>query len=913
VSVECSVSEQTLTDSDANGGNYGPNESYTITLCAVGGNSVTVYADTDVGSLWDVQDGDNLSFFDGLDASAPPLGTFNTVNQPGGFQVTSSLDNPTGCVTAVFTSDGATEGAGFSATVVCVQQWQPYTVSITADPPALPTDTDYVDVCLGDTVRFFAIGDYPYNQAGPGGYNQNNENINFKWVLGDGSSFEGIGYDTLVYVFNQRAGYNIYLTATDTVGQMQYFKTRVRVGTIPLFDGTYADNDTICLGETTVIHGGATPVEGHFLAGGTFGEQLYLPDGNGASYETTITISGFPPNQNIVNASDLQQICMNMEHSFLGDLDMSIICPNGQSVLLKEFPGGGGTYLGGAIDNNSGPGTGADYCFSMSAVWGTMVAENNAGNWVTAGTPAGNSMTPGTYTPFEDFSQLIGCPINGDWTIQITDNQSIDDGYIFSWSLYFDASINPAIESYTPTITDQDWMPNPTIVSTNGSDITVQPGQAGNFSYTFWVEDDFGCTYDTTITLNVVPNLTSFADASVCALTYDLEAAVYPIVGLWTGTGPGSISFSPNDTTQSPSVTVTEPGPYTFIYESDYCGQKDTMEVFFRLTPQDVVFNDTIICPGDTLTFDALNVEVGPDYLWTPGGSTGQTFSLNNIQQSTQVSVSISNECGTADGSADITVNIVDIATSIEVCLGTDASLNANNVLTGGVWSYEGPGDVTFSPDANAEVATASATVEGSYTFTFTDNYCAREISRDVAYAPIPTVDITVDTNRICWEDQLLFVANTNTNFLDEFYWSPNAVNGDSLLITGNDNSTFISTDPTDSTQAQITVTVSNFCGTETESYDFEIIDCTLIIPNVFNPNADNVDNRTFHIAGLDLHPGNHVIIYDRWGIFTYEADNYHLAEWKGENASDGVYYYIITRNGYDAQTGYVHLVGSAQ
>lgn len=898
-----------ITDSDVNGGNYGPNENFSITVCPGSTNGVSISVDL-VEETWDVDGSDFVTVFDGENLFSPVLGVYNSVTDFQGFTTQTTQSNITGCMTIQFVTDGAGEGAGFTLELDCYTVFQPFDVAIVSTPPALPTDSGYVDICLNESVQFTAACTFPFSGNS---YNQNPENSLFRWEFGDGSFEEGLGLDTVTHVFDIEAGFNIYLTVIDTMGFPIFTTSRVRVSTTPLFDGTYAEADTICLGETTIIHGVATPVQGTFYSGGSFGESVFLPDGSGASYETSILITGFPPGQEIQAVTDIVDICLNMEHSYLGDLLLEITCPNGQNVILKQYPGGGGTYLGGANDAGGGPGVGEDYCFSMSATWGTMLQENAAGNFVIAGNVPNNSLTPGTYQPFESFTGLIGCPINGPWTIQVTDNLLSDDGNIFEWSVNFNPAINPAIEVYTPTFDVEAWAIDPTIISTVGTDITVQPTQAGNNSYTLSVTDNFGCTYDTTITINVVPNLTSFSDASVCALTTDLEAAVYPIVGQWSATGPGGIVFSPNDTTQSPAVTVDEPGLYTFIYESDYCGQKDTMEVFFRLTPQDVVFNDTTICPGDTLSFDALNVEVGPDYLWTPGNSIGQTFTLENIQQSTTVTVSISNECGEAEGTADITVNLIEVATSIEVCLGTEASLNANNVLTGGTWSYDGPGTVTFDPDANADNVAASASVEGDYTFTFTDNYCNRTFDREVTYAPIPTVDIAVDTNRICWEDQLLFVATSNTNFLDEFYWSPNDVNGDSLVVSGSDNSTFISIDPNDSTQARISVTVSNFCGTETENYDFEIVDCTLIIPNVFNPNADNPDNRTFHIAGLDLHPDNHVIIYDRWGIFTYEADNYHMAEWKGENASDGVYYYIITRGGYEAQTGYVHLVGSAQ
>ena len=49
------------------------------------------------------------------------------------------------------------------------------------------------------------------------------------------------------------------------------------------------------------------------------------------------------------------------------------------------------------------------------------------------------------YTPEGDLCDLVGCPLNGTWTISILDNLAIDNGYIFEWGLNF----NPHIPGVT--------------------------------------------------------------------------------------------------------------------------------------------------------------------------------------------------------------------------------------------------------------------------------------------------------------------------------------------------------------------------------------------------------------------------------------------------------------------------------
>ncbi|MBT8324245.1 MAG: hypothetical protein KJO96_03015, partial [Winogradskyella sp.] len=189
--------------------------------------------------------------------------------------------------------------------------------------------------------------------------------------------------------------------------------------------------------------------------------------------------------------------------SYSGDLDIFIISPNGQQSQLFD-QAGGGTYWGGADNNDNGvPGVGADYCFSMSAT----IPLSAAPTVVAGSNPPNNSWQPGTYLPVESFNSLLGSPLNGDWTIRIVDNLFIDDGTIFAWSIDFDPNLQPPEYSFTPVITSEAWDPNPTIIATSGNDITVQPNAEGQFTYTYRVTDDFGCEYAQDVVIDVLPEI----------------------------------------------------------------------------------------------------------------------------------------------------------------------------------------------------------------------------------------------------------------------------------------------------------------------------------------------------------------------------------------------------------------------
>jgi len=135
--------------------------------------------------------------------------------------------------------------------------------------------------------------------------------------------------------------------------------------------------------------------------------------------------------------------------------------------LASSFPTsqtGANTFLGDANDNDNitpTPGIGFEYCWDNIPVYGTMEAEAGAGNTVPVS--QGDALPSGSYTPVDPISNLVGCPLNGDWTITITDNFAIDNGFIFDWNVSLTgggtndslASVNePGPVTITENVTD---------------------------------------------------------------------------------------------------------------------------------------------------------------------------------------------------------------------------------------------------------------------------------------------------------------------------------------------------------------------------------------------------------------------------------------------------------------------------
>jgi hypothetical protein len=109
----------------------------------------------------------------------------------------------------------------------------------------------------------------------------------------------------------------------------------------------------------------------------------------------------------------------------------------------------------------------------------------------------------------------------------------------------------------------------------------------------------------------------------------------------------------------------------------------------------------------------------------------------------------------------------------------------------------------------------------------------------------------------------------------------------------------------------ELNYTDLNGCDT-TVSQELTVKTARLKVPNVFTPDNDpNMVNESFiitiedspEINFGDAYMSNELVILDRWGRKVFSKLNYRSnkygGDWKGENLSDGVYYYMLMCHGY--------------
>ncbi|MDG5493076.1 PKD domain-containing protein, partial [Psychroserpens sp. SPM9] len=516
----------TFYDSGGSGGAYSSNENLVLTICPENAGQLVqldfTAFNTQLGA-------DVMTIYNGDSVASPPFGTYDGANNPG--SVTATDDNGSGCITIQFVSDGSGTTSGWAADISCFTPCQVITSQIDSASPA-PNGDGYIRVCPNEEITLTGSGNFEFDGTG----------ATYQWDLDNGNLVDGqtvtFSYDTPgVYIVNLNI--RDANTDSDPLGcpNTNLINQVIQVATEPDFTGTQAADDTLCFGETTTIEGVVNPVPFVNDCTPPVSGTTFLPDGSGAVYTTCITVDCYESDQLLTDPSQLIEICVNMEHSYSGDLDIKIISPNGQEADLFT-QAGNGTYFGGANDDATNtPGVGADYCFSMSA---TTLLQN--ANTITAGSnPPNNSWEPGTYLPVESFNALVGSPLNGDWCIEIVDNLSIDNGYIFSWGLNFDPNIQPPELSFTPAITSESWDADPSITNVTGNTITVAPATAGTHCYTYRVMDDFGCEYTEEVCITVEEELLG----DVVAVTNPIcngEDAQFQI----TGSPNGTVSYNIN-------------------------------------------------------------------------------------------------------------------------------------------------------------------------------------------------------------------------------------------------------------------------------------------------------------------------------------------------------------------------------
>ncbi|MFZ5553698.1 MAG: choice-of-anchor L domain-containing protein [Bacteroidota bacterium] len=504
-----------------------------------------------------------------------------------------------------------------------------------------------------------------------------------------------------------------------------------------------------------IIDGYGCPAE-DIIAGNLYtGGPVFLPDGNGFSYQTTLPISGMPPGMTLTSVNQIQSVCITMEHSRIGELEILLTAPNGTTMVLKQQPGGAVTNMGepcaigpaDAGNTDTSPGIGYTYCFTPTPTYGTMVSMANANTYtyttVCYGTIESDKYLPaGSYTPFQPFSNLLGVPVNGNWTITVTDNIPNNNGWIFDWSISFAAdppdSIAVIAEPNAPAVTYTTV--NPTCGLNNGSvNVTVtgdyppftyswSSGQTtqdisgvGAGSYTLTVTDAQSCSNSYPVNLSNTGGsaLTAAVQNQLCSGT-NTGAVNLTVTG---GTSPYTYSWSNGATTED--ISSLAPGTYSVtVTDGSSCisSYTATVNAVSVISITGAVTNEncgdqegsidlTIIGGTGPFTYSWSNGATTEDITdLTQGAYTVTATDINGCQQNS--SFSIINLVGNCIPNCDLSVTTT--SQSNEICGNNNGQISIN------VFTTNSPYAISWNTGSSSGSLTGLDA--GTYTVTVTDN-----------------------------------------------------------------------------------------------------------------------------------------------------------------------------------------------
>ncbi|MFK7749563.1 MAG: PKD domain-containing protein, partial [Kordia sp.] len=598
------ICQGTFLDTGGGGaGQYSNNENFVMTICPANpGDKVQL----DFTSFGVQNMSDNMIIYNGDDVTAPQFGIYTGTASPGIVVATNA--NISGCLTIEFMSDDAGVNIGWAADISCITPCQTINSQLDSSVPAADGN-NIIEICQGDTVTF--NGSATFSSDGTG--------AQYQWDFGDGNSANG---ESVTHTYPNPGAYIVNLTVTDTNNctNNNSINQVVRVSTTPDFTGTEPADPIICFGDDTTIPGIVNAVPFIVECTPPVSGETFLPDGSGVSYETSIPVDCFESDQVITSGTDLLQVCLNIEHSFTGDLEIVIVSPNGQEAVLLDFPNiGGGTYLGAANDDGStDPGVGAEYCFALT---GTV----NLDDGPTTNLGTGNAFVPDTYLPVDPngFDDLIGSPLNGNWTIRVTDNLNVDNGFIFNWKLDFDPAILPGDESFTPVIESEGWQADASITDTTGNVITVQPTTPGQHCYTYEATDDLGCTYTETVCIDVTPEMNNApaSNLSVCSANttevFDLTVNTAQVLAPIADTTDMEVTYHLSQADADAGV-----GALTLAQAQAYSGS-DGEEIFIRISYTGTTAIDCFQTDSFTLNIGSPTANVVPDIVLCDIGNDG--------------------------------------------------------------------------------------------------------------------------------------------------------------------------------------------------------------------------------------------------------------------------------------------------
>jgi trimeric autotransporter adhesin len=535
----------------------------------------------------------------------------------------------------------------------------------------------------------------------------------------------------------------------------------VTMNSLPVPTLTSSDADNIFCAGTSVTFTGGGGTNYDFRVGG-----VSVQSGSSATYTTSALTNGQVVGVVVTNANGCKANSATITNTVYDNPIPTLISSDSDNSFCAgtnvTFTAGGGSSYSFMV-NGSSVQTGTMSTYTTNSLVNGQVVSALVSN--------GNGCTA-TSLGITNTVNAIPVP-----TLTSSD---IDNTFCSGTSVTFTAGGGTSYNFRVDGVSVQNGSSNTFISSslTNGQIVDVIVANAN------------GCTATSAgITNSVIqqPVANAGTGGNVCDLNFTFSAVPSSGIGTWTKTtGPGSVTFSPNQNTANATVTVTEYGSYTFTWTevNGQCSSNSTIGVNFYLQPVANAGSGGNNC-GLGFHFNAsMNTGLGT---WSKVSGPGNvSFSPDANTSNALVTVTdfgtytfswtVTN--GTCSNTSNVTVVFIqqisaDAGPGGDSC-SKDFRLNALVPATGtGTWSkVTGPGVAVFTPDNHQANALVTVDKFGSYDFAWTvvNSTCTSSGSATVVFHDLPLINAGKDTAMCKGNSIQLLAVGTG-----DVTWTPSA------------------------------------------------------------------------------------------------------------------------------------------
>lgn len=661
--------------------------------------------------------------------------------------------------------------------------------------------------------------------------NNSSGGTSFIWDFDDGSPI--VTTYNATHTFTQPGNYTVMLIANDPASCNLSDTAYVVITVLPQPNVTINPDTTICSGDaiTLTVNGASTY---NWIAG-----TVSNPTGSSNTVSPTVTTTYTVAGSNGALCHDTVSVTITVIPSPTANAGPNqTICP-GDTAQLNGTGAGTVSWTPAAFLSNPNianplafPPTTTTYTFTVTAANGCDASDNVV---VTVAAVTANA-GPDQVLCAGDAVQL-----------------NASGGTIYNWS--------PAGSLSNPNIA------NP----------VATPG--GTTTYTVTVTNAFNC-FDTdqiTVTVNPLPNVSAFSDATICqrdtVQLFSNGASTY----LWS---PGTTLS--NSSAQNPFAFPMSTTIYVVTgTDANNCSNTDSVVITVLQVPTADAGADATICQDSLIQ---LNGTGGGTYLWSPALGLSNPVISNPVASppATQLyvlEVTAPNGCKDLD-SVIISITptpIVDMVDSILLCYGQGARI----IATGGTHYLWNTGDTTHS----IQVQPASNTWYS--VITWVDGCPSKPDTVWVTVdqnLPIADFSMNPDTGFVPLDVDFTNLSQ-NAHYYQWLFGNYGSSTEENPSFTFNDDGTI-----------GIWLIAFNDNGCSDTAYKLIVAqDWVLWIPNVFSPNGDGL-NDFFITPWLGI-AEYHIMIFDRWGMLIFESYDPDF-RWNGylhsEECQEGVYTWVI-------------------